>query len=1413
MFRHSPSDISIRSSQLHAIPMLFIIGFAIIPFSASKLTPNSQCLQGRNTVSDQDYLNSTSPDRGEEEKQSLASNLYGTNGTIDYTYLDKDRIRAIVKFRKGTDSYDRLLEFAEGSNISVVNKVSMKGEAIAAVLEMRPEDEAFVNSLRKVGLIEYVEPRMKFQAAFDPNDPYWDQQGNLRTIGADWAWNTTIGNRSVLVAIVDTGIDYNHPDLAANYVPLGYDWVNNEADPIDDNGHGTHCAGIIAAVANNSIGVAGLAQVRIMAEKALDNNGYGWTDQLAQAIIDATDKGANIISMSWGSTFDSGLVHEAIMYAYKSGVLLVAAAGNDGRNVKPYPAGYKEVVAVAATDKNDVRASFSNYGEWIELSAPGVGIYSTVSENHSSMFEYSGTSTACPHVAGVAALVLSRFSDLTQDQLRTRLWYSVDDLGEPGFDIYYGYGRINARKAVEEPFLEHDLIITDWQRPPYVEPEHQGTISVTIFNFGKKDEVNVEVQLFANSSLINSVTVPSLPSLKSEITDLPWTPSVEGSYNVTVLVAPMFGETNLLRNTVESYICVGFPLKAAVLDSWGTDSAYEALTWDNINSNWQKYGSKSVYIDHTTLNNENITYDDLLTSDADVLIISTSWGYPMSHELLSSWEFTDSEIEAIRRYVYEGHGLIATAGTLNFQVMNNNKLASLFGLSESTQWTAAGTTRELELLEPDHPLFHNIPNPFIFPGTLGAIPTDNNWNGSENAGGNYVALAPHGEAAIVTHKGLVYISSFLEGIIYDDYEVHYTLQLLYNAITWSHYQKQEHDVSAILDCPLRFKPSEKANLKVTLSNLGLNDERNVEAYLAVNGSIVEDKTITELRATSSFTFSHAWLVPDVEAVYNISVYVSPVLDESYTEDNFNSRILRVTNALAIGLIISHWNFLRGAQSESCISDFCGKLGYVFERIYENLTFSLLDRYDALVIGEPAEEWVFQGSPPWSDEEIEAVKTYIDSGKGFLAVGDRLSTYVQKILEEYGIRYADTNALTDYTTNFDPLHPIMRGVDAVLIYDPTWEHSTTFNSLKVVSPAYWIANDSSNEHVVVAGAESTGHILCLCGGFIGSGWTEPLNPVMFKNIFEWITRRIDHDLSVKLDVREIVKPNDSVQVNATIANSGASNETKGEALLLVNGIEAQHVMIPELTPHSRYMFHWTWSPSLKGIYNITVYVPPLPNEDFTENNVETLLVFVSDIPETLLSLRTSRVKVATGCTFLVNITINNAVDLYFWETKLSFNPSVLEFQEVLFPPDNVFAGRAFMGAVDCADGWLKISSIMIDEVPGVNVLEGALCQIEFTGKASAVSTLQFDSKGISIQNSQTKSLPCSLRDLTVRTYPVDVNHDGKIDVKDIVIVAHAFGSYPEHPRWNSMADIDHNDAVDVIDIAFTCTFFGSVHLDI
>ena len=334
-----------------------------------------------------------------------------TNEWADFAKVDSDSATLVVGINnERPNSNADIMSLITENGGDFVDSVSIGDEIIAIVSDIPLSAvSSFVMEVQDSDLSKYIEPNMKFQACFVPNDPYWSYQWGPRIIEADSAWDTTIGDSSVLVAVVDTGIDWDHPDLAANYVALGYDWVNNDTDPMDDEGHGTHCAGIIAAVINNSIGIAGLAQTQIMAEKGLDEYGSGYAADLANAIVHAVDQGANILSNSWGGYGESALIHEAVMYARDHGVLVIAAAGNGATSTKLYPAGYDEVIAVTATDQGDNPASFTNFGDWVELAAPGVNIYSTVWDD--SYAYKSGTSMSTPHVAGVSREALDRMEE------------------------------------------------------------------------------------------------------------------------------------------------------------------------------------------------------------------------------------------------------------------------------------------------------------------------------------------------------------------------------------------------------------------------------------------------------------------------------------------------------------------------------------------------------------------------------------------------------------------------------------------------------------------------------------------------------------------------------------------------------------------------------------------------------------------------------------------------------------------------------------------------------------------------------------------------------------------------------------------------------------------------------------------
>lgn len=284
-----------------------------------------------------------------------------------------------------------------------------------------------------------------------PNDPLFSKQWGISMIGTPYAWNVTTGNPSVIVAVVDTGVDYTHEDLSANVnASIGWDFVNNDADPRDDNGHGTHVAGIVAAEMNNSKGVVGVApKVTVMPVKVCNSKGECLDSDVADGIVWAVDHGARIVSLSLGGE-SAYVLEDATQYAvFDKGALCIASAGNDGNSNPNYPAAYKWVIGVGAVGPSGNRAYYSNYGDFVYLVAPGGsgfgGSNDILSTYPGNKYAYmAGTSMATPHVSGVAALLWSYKTSFTNKQIARFLISNADDKGSYGRDPYYGFGLVDA---------------------------------------------------------------------------------------------------------------------------------------------------------------------------------------------------------------------------------------------------------------------------------------------------------------------------------------------------------------------------------------------------------------------------------------------------------------------------------------------------------------------------------------------------------------------------------------------------------------------------------------------------------------------------------------------------------------------------------------------------------------------------------------------------------------------------------------------------------------------------------------------------------------------------------------------------------------------------------------------------------
>lgn len=331
--------------------------------------------------------------------------------------------------------------------------------------------------------VEYVEANTVIRLENTPDDPQLGSLWGMEKISAEAAWEISTGNRDVVVAVIDSGVDYNHPDLKDNYWfnPgetgvdeqgrnksnngidddgngyvddfRGWNFVNNTNNPMDDNDHGTHCAGTIGATGNNGSGVVGVNwNVGIVGLKFISASGSGSTAAAISAIEYATKLGVAMTSNSWGGGGSSNAMLAAIREANEAGVLFIAAAGNSTSNndSRPhYPSNYKvdNVIAVAATQQNDALASFSSYGRTtVDLAAPGVGILSTTRNN--KFRSMSGTSMATPHVAGAVALIKAAHPKMTAAELKDKLLSTVDQVALLDGKVLTG-GRLNLQRAVE----------------------------------------------------------------------------------------------------------------------------------------------------------------------------------------------------------------------------------------------------------------------------------------------------------------------------------------------------------------------------------------------------------------------------------------------------------------------------------------------------------------------------------------------------------------------------------------------------------------------------------------------------------------------------------------------------------------------------------------------------------------------------------------------------------------------------------------------------------------------------------------------------------------------------------------------------------------------------------------------------
>lgn len=378
------------------------------------------------------------PYNKENQHTSLTTNnSYLTNG-----YSSN---QVIVKFSSETSSEIKKRSIRR-VDAKVIGEIPVLGVTILQVPDGVVQKS--INELLQESGVIYAEPNYFVEATdIIPNDPGWGNQYNLTAIHAPSGWELNTGAVWVTIAIVDSGVDLTHPDLFVRILP-GYDFVNNDNDPQDDNGHGTHVAAIAAASSNNAVGISGVNWgANILPIKVLDSSGNGTYSNVANGIVWATDQGAQVINLSLGGGSPSSVLSDAVDYAYNHGVMLIASTGNAGAPAVLYPAAYSATIAVGATDSTNTWAGFSNYGTEVDVVAPGANIYSAYL---GGAYGYrSGTSLSAPHVSGLAA-ILWGIPGNSPDHIRMLIESTSLDLGYPGWDEFYGFGLIQMDAAIQQ---------------------------------------------------------------------------------------------------------------------------------------------------------------------------------------------------------------------------------------------------------------------------------------------------------------------------------------------------------------------------------------------------------------------------------------------------------------------------------------------------------------------------------------------------------------------------------------------------------------------------------------------------------------------------------------------------------------------------------------------------------------------------------------------------------------------------------------------------------------------------------------------------------------------------------------------------------------------------------------------------
>jgi hypothetical protein len=696
----------------------------------------------------------------------------------------------------------------------------------------------------------------------------------------------------------------------------------------------------------------------------------------------------------------------------------------------------------------------------------------------------------------------------------------------------------------------------------------------------KTQTVNVKVTDFYEHTDVDSVSVTLSGCGFSE------TGYTNLTGNAELRVTPTsYGpiRLNASKQGYENYTCLmDVYVNAVVVDSFGTAQPLDSC-WDDLNGEWQKYGSVPIRVDIDSLSKYGITYQDLVDSEADVLIISCSAAVGR--------EYTNEEMSAIRRYTLEGHGIISTAGTFYRFVPNNNKLASLFGIREDINYTATYLTDpRLDILDPQHPLFTNIPNPYPVAVGQASCPPDYSWDQDDLMDGTYVAISPQNtstgmcnESAIVTHNGAVLITHFVEYM-----SNNYDFQLMYNAIVWSRYNAPEHDLSVFLDVPSYLMPNQTTSIRARVDNVGRNSETNISVRILRNGTGVYSTVIPELQAGYSCEVSCLWTT-HAKATYNVTAYVPVLPDENNTLNNRATNFVQVRDPLInpIEGQLARYDTMYFDKNGTML--YTGKINVIYDHyvapclINVTIESELIIRDGPIIITINFTYWMLVNT-------LNRIATASYGGDEFfypywiettIALGSKVNvgtssvTVVNEQLTRINRRYIDCWVL-------EPDE--VPGYNTTDLYDK--------------ASGLWIIGESEVTY--------------------GSMFQIDINHI--KTVLSETNIQIgfQHDLEASLDAPASFSVRESALITMTVYNLGLVKENEVAFQIRIDNSIVCSGTIPQLDNGSSTTVKYLWKPTNKGTYNVTAYVLPVVGESFTINNIESRIAIVTadDTPPTV-----------------------------------------------------------------------------------------------------------------------------------------------------------------------------------------------------